>query len=258
MVKKLFVLVSILVFVLSSVSQSKRKRVRKEAPIPVCRLTEAPSLRGFFLGQTIEEISKLIPNFIYIYRKAKDEQSEFPLPTLSDYKTEIREFKEIGFVHITDDDLFVWDELTDKRKLVGSTKTPEDFQDARFSLFFQNERLFSFIIYYDDYEPPSARYFANQLAEKTNLPKTGSKTIKTPYYQGNRTYIFDEVESALKCIGFRVSVHTALRVRAHLTITDTNTEKEILRLEKEIKLRKKKQEQERIRQEGKKKLTLKP
>jgi hypothetical protein len=66
------------------------------------------------------------------------------------------------------------------------------------------------------------------------------------------------MSAVLRCKGFKVELNVAYRNFASATITDTIAEGEVLRLEKEIKLARKRQEQERIREEQRRKETLKP
>lgn len=201
-----------------------------------CQLNEAPTLRGFFIGQSLEEISKLIPNFRAAYETTLRRETVF---SSTDYTSDISEGKEIGLVQLGSDYPFPYD-------FGEPLAFTLDEDVSSINWFFFKDKLYAFAIYYAEYDPPTARSFAKQLTEKTNLP-----------YRG---WVFhrSDVDGVLQCKGFKVYVHTAYRNFASLTITDTNIEAEILRLEKEIKKRKINEERLRIQRELEKTRVFKP
>jgi hypothetical protein len=242
-----------LLFVTSIFAQVKKKSSStKKQVLSLCQLTEAPSLRGFFLGQTVDEFNKIIPNFKKAYEIEKERSSVF---SLTDYSADLTEGKEMGLVQFGSNYPFPYDSGE-------PLKFSKDEDVNHFEWFFYKEKLYAFSIYYEDYDPPSAQVFAKQVAEKLNLPLSGWKKLETPNIDSpqNRAsrVMMTDVEAELKCNGFKVFVHTAYRNFANLTITNTNVEAEILKLEKEIKQRKKREEQERIRLEREKKEVFKP
>lgn len=241
----------LLLFVFSAFGQSKKNTTRtRTQKTSQCQLTETPKLRGFFLGQTVDEFNKIIPNFKKAYEIEKERETIF---SLSDYSAYITEGKEIGLVQFGNSYPFPYES---GEKLIFTL----DDDIASFEWFFYKDKLYAFAIYYADYDPPTAQIFAKQVAEKLNLPLEGWKKLKAPFVDmaDVKGAFLTDVEAELRCNGFKVHVHTGYRNNANLTITDTKVEAEIIRLEKEIKERKKKEEQERIRREREKKETFKP
>lgn len=223
----------------------------KNKQISPCVLTEAPKLRGFFLGQTVAEIEKIIPGFTKAYNKEK--LNENSIITQTDYfgPWENRlNFKDVNGAsmggYIDEAGQLILDDVSDGPKTTLSYN--EDTEDLnKLVWWFFEDKLYGFSIYYSEYSPDTARDFAKQLSEKTNLPKTGwIATDKS------------DIGSVLKCNGFKVNVSTAYRDMAHVTITDTNVEAKVMSREKEIKLQRIKAEKERLRLEQEKRTTLKP
>lgn len=245
--------ISLIFLSVTSVFGQKKKTVVREKAKQVsqCQLTEAPTLRGFFLGQSVDQINKMIPGFKVAYDAAKaDENSSIVQTDYSGSWENRLSFKDVNGAYLSgyfDDDLRLV--ITDSS---DTPKTPLVFSEDTDGLhklvwWFFEDKIYGFSIYYSDYAPDSARSFAKQLSEKTNLPQTGwIATDKA------------DIGAALKCNGFKVNVHTAYRDSAHITVTDTNVEAKVLLLEKEIKLQKKREEQERLRIEQEKMNTLKP
>lgn len=223
---------------MSAYSQRKpvSSRLSKGIDSP-CQLTVPPTLRRFYLGQTADEITKIIPNFKDAYRTEKGRDSIY---SLSDYSKNLAEGAALGLAQFGTDYPFPYDAGEPLKY-----KKDDDVSSIEWS--FYQDRLYSFSVYYADYDPPTARSFAKQLSSKTNLPPTGWIALDKA-----------NISSALKCQGFRVIVSTAYRNFAHVTITDITVENEIVRLEKEIQLKRKKEEQDRIRREREKRKTLKP
>ncbi|MEZ5423300.1 MAG: hypothetical protein R2682_09440 [Pyrinomonadaceae bacterium] len=212
----------------------------RKTTVSTCKLTEAPKLRGFYLGQTVDEIQKVIPGFREAYEfQRKDRETAFPL---SDWRREIATTisREIDLVYLPSDGAFGID--SDRDLL-----TTADYEDVDVIWWFMKERLFAYGIYYKELEiDQDAEKFAKQVSAKTFLPQKGWRVISSG------------LEAEMLCDGFKVFLNAGYRNFPHLIFTDTKTETEILRLEKELKLRKKKEGQERLRLEREKRSTFRP
>lgn len=238
MINKIILAFLIAVFVVTGFSQTKRKSVHKKTvKTSVCELTEAPEIRGFFLGQTFEEITKLVPDFREAYEYQRNGNRNFTL-NLRDINSEIS--NELQLIHIFSSNAFGNDS---DRELLKSV----DYEDVRVSWSLWEKRLYEYSILYDEFEiEQNAAKFIKQVSAKTILPQKGW-IINT-----------NSMEAELKCDGFKVYLNAGYRMPPTLAFTDTKAEAEIIRLEKEIKLRKKKEELERIRLEKEKRETFKP
>ena len=203
-----------------------------------CQLTEAPKLRGFYLGQTVDEIQKIVPDFREAYELQKKTRN-FPIP-LSDWRKEIDETisSEIDLVYFDGSRPFGTDS---NREILTST----DYEDVNIIWWFIKEKLFAYGVYYSelDVEQDAAK-FLKQVSAKTTLPQKG--------------WILSDIDANLRCNGFKVYLNAGYRNVPHLIFTDTNIEEEILRSEKAIKVRKIKEEQERLRIEREKRSIFKP
>jgi hypothetical protein len=239
---KFVVLIICFLIVVSPTFGQKKKNVstNKQKTIPPCQLTNAPTMRGFYLGQTVDEITKIVPDFREAYElQRKDREMKF---SLTDWNTEIDATisAELELVYIDSGWAFGQDS---ERKLLNSS----DYEDVHVIWWFKNEKLFGFGVYYDELEiDQDAEKFVKQVTAKTTLPQKGWKIISMG------------LEAELKCDGFKVFLNSGYKNSPHLIFTDTKTETEIVRLEKEIKIRKKKEEIERIRLEKEKRGTFKP
>lgn len=191
----------------------------------VCRINEPPKLRGFFLGETVEEINKVIPNFLEFFLKQKTlEKSEG-----------------IGIGSTT----FFYKN--------GVRQTPnKDFEDVDFYWKFFENKLYFMSVNYINFQPQNLQDFINKLSEKTGLPLKG-------------WVFEDKYSAILKCDGFTIGVWTGevegkdyYKDYPSVRVTDTNIDAEVRHREKMIKLQKKKEERERIRREREKQSTFKP
>jgi hypothetical protein len=265
----MFRTLTICFLVLSSFSvfgQKKKPVVSAKAKAATgCQLTQAPPLRSFFLGQTVDQVEKLIPGFKTEFLKEKEDGSgEVHRTDYSGAGENRLTWKDVGGVSMS----AYFDE--DSRLII------DDFDDAPAKLsfggdveglhklvwWFYEDRIYGFSIYYADYIPETAQSFVKQLSEKSSLPATGWKKLKTDFpdargIPGAPTFVTD-IEASLECIGFKVRVHTAYRDSASITLTDTKVEAGILETERRIKEQRRKDELERIRREREKANTLKP
>lgn len=231
----------LILFAISSFAQStKVARSKPKIVVPLCKLTEDPKLRGFYLGQTVDEIQNMIPDFREAYEfHKKDRNTDFQL---SDWLKEIDPTisREIDLVYINS----FWAFGTESdRKLLTSA----DYEDVEVIWWFMKGRLFAYGVYYNDLEvDQDAEKFIKQVSAKTTLPRKGWKVISSG------------MEAELLCDGFKVFLNAGYRNSPHLIFTNKKAEAEIVRLDYEIKLRKKKEEQERLRLEREKRTTFKP
>lgn len=218
----------------------KKKNNAQAKTVSRCQLTEAPEIRGFYLGQTVDEITKMIPDFREAYEfQRNDRDNNF---SLTNWNTEIDPTisTELDLVYISSNWAFGADS---DRKLLKSS----DYEDVSVIWWFMKKRLFGYGVYYNELEiDQDAAKFVKQVTAKTILPQKGWKVISMG------------MEAELRCDGFKVFLNAGYRNSPHLIFTDTKTEAEIVRLEKEIKLQQKKEELERIRLEKEKRGTFKP
>lgn len=201
-----------------------------------CEFKKPPVLRGFYMGQTVEEINNVIPNFQTVFNEQRELESR---PKLLSTRTEA------GFTLVTDTDVFY--PVPGKRIIPN-----QEFEDAEFYWHFLDNKLFFISVRYTEFKPTNLKNFVQQVAEKTNLPTNG--------------WLFkDKNHAILKCIGFDIEVWTG-KVAGRpdyadypsVMVTDTNAEAELERREKAIETRKKKVELERLRREKEKKTVFKP
>jgi len=231
------------VLLLGGVSVAQSKKASPAKGKTACSLTEAPKIRGIFLGQTVDEIDKLIPNFRKAYDDWMSKQSKYNYTfTLSNYSRIVNYPAEIGLMAVSSSDILPWDE--DKNKRVSPSK---DFEDVEIDWFFFKGSLFSFVVYYRDYEPDSLQDFVKQATETLQLPPKGWEVVN------------NNTEAALNCANFWFSVDVGNKgTYPHVTVVDTPVQASILNLEKEIKERKRKEEEELLRLEREKHKTFKP
>jgi len=215
-----------------------------------CQLTQAPTLRGFFLGQTVDQVEKLIPGFKKEYLKEQEygtgeiHQTDY----LGSWKNRLT-WRDVGGVRMSayfdEESRLIIDNFDDVPRKLNFGGDVEGLH--KLVWWFSDDKLYGFSIYYSDYAPETARSFAKQMSEKTNLPQSGWVATDKA-----------DIGSVLKCRGFKVNVHIAYRDSAHVTLTDTKVEAEILATERGIKEQRRKDELERIRREKEKMNTLKP
>jgi hypothetical protein len=245
----------VLILVLScSVFAQKKPVVAKNQIASSCQLTEAPSLRELKIGQTPDDIDKFMSGFASEYQRQLSKQDGDLSNTDFSAPWEGRlTWSDIGGAYISgyfDENYnFVLD-MSDgngntSSKLLQFSGDKEDLKQITF-WFFSN-KLYAYTIHYSEYDPPTAQSFIKQLSEKINLPRNGWILLDK-----------SNISAVLKCNGFKVNVHTAYRNAANLTVTDTNTEAEIIRLEKQIKLERKQEAQRQLREEQRRRDTLKP
>jgi len=195
-----------------------------------------PTLRGFYLGETVDDINKVIPNFRIAFDEKRVLESQ---PEFLSAKTEA------GFVLLDSVHVFYPEP--------GVRRTPRsEYDDVDFFWHFLDEKLLFLSVRYLEYEPPNLNSFIQQLSEKTNLPKQG--------------WIFkDRNHAILNCAGFDVDVWTGrygnrpeYRDYPSVMLTDIVASAELDRREEAIKLRRKNAELERLRRDRQRRSTLKP
>jgi hypothetical protein len=201
-----------------------------------CEIDKPPVLRGFYIGQSVDEINALIPNFQAAFDKKRDLENR---PEFFSTRTEA------GFILVADTDVFY--------PRPGLREVPnDDYKDVEFFWHFLDGKLFFISAQYTQFEPPNLKTFVQQVAEKTNLPHLG--------------WVFKDKDHAiLRCARFDVEVWTG-RYAARpdfgdypsVMITDRITKAELEKREKAIKLRKKYVELERLRREKERRSIFKP
>ena len=189
-----------------------------------CQSKEPPALRGFFLGQTVDEIDLIIPNFREAFVKSE------PINPID---------KQVGATFVDSIPLFY--------KQPGVRQVPsKEFEDADFFWHFFEGRLYFLVVKYTEFEPPNLQYFIKQVSEKTNLPLNG-------------WVLQDKYHASMKCIGFKIELWTGRDIGRPeyqdyptIYLTDVVAEAEIKRRRDAIEQRKKNEERERIRREREK------
>lgn len=230
MKKVLFVFLLLAVSINAQVKKSP-KRVNLSVKNP-CSLTisEAPKLRGFYLGQAKDELSN-IPYFLEEYEKKKKE----------DYQDRVK----FGWLMINSVDLFY--------RTPGVRTVPiKDLEDVEFYLHFLDNNIMFISMKYTQYEPDNLNSFIKQVSETTILPVESWK-------------IKDKYNAEMSCNGFDVSLWTGNIVGRDeysdyptLSISNKTAELEIDKREKAYKKKLIEDEKERKRQEEKKRRTFKP
>lgn len=242
----------IVILFLAFAGNAQKRATRKVAvpKAPACTLTKAPSLRSFFLGQTVSQIEELIPGFATEYQKWKSKQGYDSLFSTTDYNREFDiENRVLGVVtdsvsvdQVTGAVSFYYEDTAIKTIFRGDSEGM-----GQVSWRFHNDKLYAYTIFYEDYTPGAVKDFIKQISEKTSLPRTGwVLTDKS------------DIGAMLACSGFKVNLSTAYRDRSRITITDTIIENALIKQINDIKLEKRRDEQERIREENRKSQILKP
>ncbi len=189
-----------------------------------CLLTEAPSLRGFFLNQTVNEIDVMMSSFKTKYEEEKESDSN-----IND--------KEIGWSYMNFGDM--------------DFSNPE-LKDVVVTLHFLDDKVIYLSIIYRGFEPQNLKGFIDQLTEKTTLPKEGW-TTEDKYHGVLKCSNFQVRVST----GEEVSRPGYLDLPS-VTLIDTIAEAEKINRRKLVETKKKNEERKRIRQEREKRTILKP
>ncbi len=118
--------------------------------IKLCNLTlaDSPKLRGFFLGQTKDELFQRLPLL-------KEKYNE------SAIQSDNKAIGLAGFFSAAIDDV-------------------EEFADINFDLSFLDGKLYSFSVKYENYEPDNLKTFIKQISDTSKLPSEGWK-IESKY-----------------------------------------------------------------------------
>jgi hypothetical protein len=202
-----------------------------------CEMNKAPALRDFTIGESVENINLVIPNFKLAYNKSKREAG---MRDGSD--------GQLGFVMLSSTDVFYQEDGNQLKKIVPDEK----FSDVNFMWHFLDDKLSFIAVDYDEFDPPNIKDFVHQVAEKTRLPLKG--------------WVFkDKYTAVLKCVGFNVDVwmgkyvdRPLYKVSPTVMITDTMADAELNKRRKEMVQRKKTEERERLRREKERKAVFKP
>ena len=218
---RLFTIIALL-FLFVPLSAQTKKTLKTVSP--QCQLSQAPSLRGFSLGQTVSEIDTMMPRFKVEYEKEKNSESN-----IND--------EEIGWSYMNFGDM--------------DFPNPE-LKDAVITLHFLDDKVIYISAKYQEFEPKNLRGFTNQLIEKTNLPKEGWKIEDK--FNGVLNCNGFKVEVAT---GEDVGRPGYLDLPS-ITLIDTIADVEKEKRRKAIEIKKKNAERERIRREREKRTVFKP
>lgn len=166
---------------------------KKSTELAKCELTKFPSVKGFSLGQTVDEINVKYPFFKQGY------EAELTKQTPDQQKA--------NFVLMT-----LGSSFND-----AETKNVENFNEVNLIWHFLDDKLMALVVNYQDdetYKIEKIKQLVEKIAKEYNLPKDGWK--------------FDAEDGAtLNCQGFRVDVSNNYQSGPSLMITDSNLEKEM-------------------------------
>jgi DNA-directed RNA polymerase subunit H (RpoH/RPB5) len=153
-------------------------KAEPEPPAVECPLTvdRAPRLRGFYLNQRIEEITRVFPSFAEAYEKEKDPL--MPVRTLtSDYR------------------------IVESDELTEDLTQMDEYRDVTFVWQLLNGRTVKLIVEYAEFEPASLKDFVSQIAESTSLPPESFK-------------VTGKHKAVMACQGFTVEVNEGSYTKA--------------------------------------------
>ena len=225
------VLILVFFHVPSSFSQNKRptRVVAASQKAGQCTLTkfDAPRLRGFYLDETEQEISSILPAFHKTYESEKNPL--FPQHLLNSDFREVR-----------------------SEKLETDLTEFEDYRDVSFVWQFWNGHVVQLRITYEEYEAESLNAFLEDFTSTTGLP------LKYFRISGKHTAV-------LRCDGVSIEIREGsyiktewVQVKSQITLTDTEAFAAINEEEKLIKEQRAKEEADKKAAEQKKKRTFKP
>ena len=214
-----------------SFSQAERPTrvvpVKSNASQCAATISESPRLRGFYLNQTAEEVSSVLPSFREAYEAAQGQ-----LLPQRDLVSDFREVKSEG--------------------LEADLTQFEDYRDASFVWQFLNGRVVQLQVTYEEYEPENLSTFLEAFTSTSGLP------LKFFRITGKHTAV-------LTCVGFSVEIREGsytktqwVPSKSQITLTDTEAFAAMDVEEKEVKMRRAKEEALKKAESEKKKRTFKP
>lgn len=232
----------------------------KVRPTPEpCQVSQPPTFRGFYLGQTPKQIEVLIPGFQEAYDEAareatgparESEAQESPEPARESTGAARESTKPApestgpAQIIVSSTSLFSKE---------GERKPPrEAYEDVDYIWHFFAGKLFYLIVKYNEFEPPSVQDFVKQAAPRLNLPLTGwSFTTKN--------------HATLNCHGFMIELWAGNlpgesfdQDVATIMVTDSVVKAELDRRLKQETDKEKRLQEERIRQQRDRKRIFKP
>jgi hypothetical protein len=219
-----FMLMLIISFMACFSSGILAQKRTKKVNLPPCNLTieNSPKLRGFYLGQKIEDVIKLIPSVENAYNET--EGSYFGYPQ-ADFR----------IIHLSSLDT----DLTNS----------EDYKDVNITWQFYNGVIVRLFVTYLEFTPKHLKDFVNQISAKSNLPEASFRFT-------------DKHKAILVCNEFTIELNEGEYTRigwnpsfSQIIVEDT---KKIAQLDKEAKdfEKKKKDESLRLKSEQKRKKTV--
>lgn len=230
----LLVIVAILLigwFVISALPQKKaptpKPATRPRTTACSLQINEAPRLRGFFLDQSAEEITAVIPSFKKAYEIAKNEL----LPN----RELISDFREVRSDQLDQD-------------ITGN----EEYSDVSFVWQLWGGHVVQLQVTYEEYEPMNMNDFLEQVSSTTGLPLKAF-------------HIVDKHTAAAKCDGFAIVVKEGSMTKSgwvpqesEVILYDTVAMAAIDAEEKQVKKDRAEEEAKRKADAEKKKRTFKP
>jgi hypothetical protein len=156
-----------------------------------CTLTQAPTMKGFTLGDTPEDIDRKIPGFKAAYDGEKSKSLAIE--------------KKANFVLIT----------SGSRLLENTNINSKEYEDTTLIWHFLDDRLMALVVKDTSVESAdlSIMDFLSEVAAKYNLPKEGWKLGK-------------ENDADITCQGFEISLTAGGQPGMSVMITDTQAQKE--------------------------------
>lgn len=223
------ILIGAILFNLPTFAQAKKPIKTPPKAVAPCSLTKdkAPVLRGFYLGQSYQEIAKLVPGFEKAYFES----------TSGYYGERNSDFR---IAHLTSLDTF--DELSKQ----------ENFLDVTITWQFNDSKLVRLFVTYTEFTPGNLRNFMQQISEKTNIPIDSFK-------------VTDKHKALMICKDFSVELFDGEYTRigwqpngSQIIIEDTTAIAELERSAKEFEKNKKAELLRQKEEEKRRKTVLKP
>lgn len=147
---------------------------------------KVPILKGFFLGQTVDEVDKRIQGFKDSYEKEKE--------------TSNSDDKKANFVLMT------------SGTLIQAGDESNNIKDFSLVWHFLDDKAMTIIVKYSNDNTSDINDFVGKMSNEYNLPKDGWK--------------IENNNAELSCDGFQINVSTNPQSSPSIMITDTIAEKE--------------------------------
>lgn len=173
----------------NEISNSQSNRSNQPVEPDKCQLKNAPVLKGFFIGQTVDEIDQRIPGFKDAYQKEKELSRSID--------------KKANFVLMTSGTLI-------QTNGDGETK---DIKDFSLIWHFLDDKIMAVVVKYLKNDSTDLKSFLSKMSNEYNLPSDGWKIDK-------------EEAADLNCTNFRINVSINPQNSPSIMLIDSMAEKE--------------------------------